>query len=121
MHLKNLALLKTAEEGADHFASVRFAPAYDAVTTRVFPRLEHDRMALKLNGRDDNLSPEDFEILARTIELPARWAAQCMSTMARSISDAVGTLVLPEGYRLAGDRILDRLRDIVNGRLGPFI
>ena len=31
------------------------APVYDAVTTRVFPHLEHDRMALKLNGRDDKL------------------------------------------------------------------
>jgi hypothetical protein len=32
------------------FSSIRMAPLYDAVTTRVFPRLKHDHMALKLNG-----------------------------------------------------------------------
>ena len=36
------------------------APLYDAVTTRVFPRLERDRMALKLNGKDDNLTAPIF-------------------------------------------------------------
>ena len=51
MHLKNLALLKIASPGAATFQSVRIAPLYDAVTTRVFPGLEHDRTALKLNAR----------------------------------------------------------------------
>jgi serine/threonine-protein kinase HipA len=55
MHLKNLAILKTAEPGDEQFRSVRMAPLYDAVTTRVFPRLQRDRMALKLNGKDDRL------------------------------------------------------------------
>ncbi|QCL97837.1 type II toxin-antitoxin system HipA family toxin [Agrobacterium tumefaciens] len=121
MHLKNLALLKIAEEDGSHFTSVRFAPVYDAVTTRVFPRLEHDRMALKLNGRDDRLSPDDFEILARTIELPARVAAETMTMTARAISNAIGTLVLPESYRLQGDRVLDRIREIASARVAPFI
>lgn len=35
MHLKNLALLKIAEPEAKAFTSVRFAPLYDVVTTRV--------------------------------------------------------------------------------------
>jgi serine/threonine-protein kinase HipA len=39
MHLKNLALLKVADVGDKTFTSVRFAPLYDAVTTRVFPGL----------------------------------------------------------------------------------
>ena len=37
IHLKNLALLNIAEAGAKTCTSVRFAPLYDAVTTRVFP------------------------------------------------------------------------------------
>jgi serine/threonine-protein kinase HipA len=37
-------------------SSIRMAPLYDAVTTRVFPRLKHDHMALKLNGEDDRLN-----------------------------------------------------------------
>lgn len=40
--------------------TVRLAPLYDSVTTRVFPGLAGDRMALKLNGRDDRLTPVDF-------------------------------------------------------------
>jgi hypothetical protein len=31
MHMKNLALLKTADAGAKAFTTVRFAPLYDAV------------------------------------------------------------------------------------------
>ena len=37
MLLKNLALLKIAKVGHRHFQSVRMAPLYDAVTTRVLP------------------------------------------------------------------------------------
>ncbi len=64
MHLKNIALLKIAEPGDKQFRSVRMAPLYDAVTTRVFPRLKHDRLALRLNGKDDNLRRADFRALA---------------------------------------------------------
>ena len=39
MHLKNVALLRTADAGAKAFTSVRLAPLYDTVTTRVFPGL----------------------------------------------------------------------------------
>ena len=44
----------------------RNSPAliYDAVTTRVFPKLKHDRLALKLNGKDDNLRRADSAELA---------------------------------------------------------
>ena len=45
MHLKNMAVLRTAASGETTFSSVRLAPLYDAVTTRVLPRPEYDRMA----------------------------------------------------------------------------
>jgi hypothetical protein len=51
MHLKKLAVLKAADAGAKTFTAVRFAPLYDAVTTRVFPGLAGDRMALKPTAR----------------------------------------------------------------------
>ena len=51
MHLKNMALLKIAEPGDRQFRTVRMAPLYDAVTTRVFPKLKHYRLALKLTAR----------------------------------------------------------------------
>ena len=50
MHLKNMAVLKIAAPGEKQFRSVQMAPLYDAVTTRIFPTLKHDRMALTLNG-----------------------------------------------------------------------
>ena len=121
MHLKNLALLKTAEAGSDHFCSVRFAPVYDTVTTRIFPGLEHDRMALKLNGRDDRLGIDDFSVLARTMELPARWATEAMTSMARKLADGAVALELPEEYLVLGGRMLDRVRGLIAERTQPFI
>lgn len=51
MHLKNLALLKVTGPRSRQVGSVRVAPLYDAVTTRVFPEPSGDRMAFKLEGR----------------------------------------------------------------------
>ena len=34
------------------------------MTTRVFPNLKHDRIALELNGKNDNLCRADFRALA---------------------------------------------------------
>jgi serine/threonine-protein kinase HipA len=121
MHLKNLALLKVADAGAERFTSVRFAPIYDAVTTKVFPRLENDRLALKLNGKDDRITPDDFLALARTIELPQTRASLLMATCARHIVNAVRILALPAPFDQAGGRVLDRVRRIVEERAEPFV
>ncbi|MEQ1514853.1 MAG: HipA domain-containing protein [Usitatibacteraceae bacterium] len=95
MHLKNLALLKIAEPNAKAFTSVRFAPLYDAVTTRVFPGLGGDRMALKLNGKDDRLTRGDFMTLARTIGLPQGDAETAIAELTGGLAQAVGTVRLP--------------------------
>lgn len=121
MHLKNLALLRIADAGAALFASVRFAPVYDVVTTRVFPGLENDRMALKLNGRDDRLAPDDFLALARTIEIPQARASVLMATCARRLVDAMPILALPAALSGTGDRLFDRIRKVVSERAGPFL
>src|SRR3546814_14572671 len=92
MHLNNLAMLKTAAPGAKAFTSVRFAPLYDAVTTRVFPGLGGDRMALKLNGKDDRLTRQDFLALARTIGLTVGDAEVAMSELAGRLSGRAKTL-----------------------------
>jgi len=95
MHLKNLAMLKTAEAGARTFTTVRFAPLYDAVTTRVFPGLGADRMALKLNGKDDRLTRQDFLALARTIGLTVGDAEAAINEIADRLARCVQTLSLP--------------------------
>ena len=111
MHLKNLAMLKTAAPGAKAFTSVRFAPLYDAVTTRVFPGLGGDRMALKLNGKDDRLTRQDFLALARTIGLTVGDAEVAMSELAGRLSGRAKTLCLPafageaEAARFAHDKV----------------
>ncbi len=112
MHLKNLAMLKTAEPGAKAFTEVRFAPLYDAVTTRVFPGLGGDRMALKLNGKDDRLTRQDFLTLARTIGLTADDAETAIGELAGRLSERAKTLRLPafageaEAARSARDRVI---------------
>lgn len=95
MHLKNLALLKIAEPNAKAFTSVRFAPLYDAVTTRVFPGLGGDRMALKLGGKDDRLTRRDFMTLARTIGLAQGDAETAIAELTGSLAQAVETIRLP--------------------------
>ena len=71
LHLKNLALLKTTLPGSESFETVKLAPLYDAVTTKVFPQLENDRMALALSGKDDRLKRADFQRLGATSGLSA--------------------------------------------------
>ena len=96
MHLKNMALLKIAEPHSDTFRSVRLAPLYDAVTTRVFPRLAGDRMALKLNGKDDRLRRADFKVLAATAGVPAAQADATIDEMVHRVKDATGAVALPD-------------------------
>lgn len=95
MHLKNVAIIKTADAGAKSFTAVRFAPVYDAVTTRVFPGLAGDRMALKLNGKDDRLTRQDFLSLARTIGLTVEDAEAGIDALAARITERLTTLQLP--------------------------
>lgn len=121
LHLKNMALLKIAEPGDALFSAVRFAPVYDAVTTRVFPGFHQDRMALTLAGKDDRLDPADFMTLARTIDLPLGRAGLLMADCARRLFDAAGVVALPPEFGNTGDRILDRIRAIIRERADPFL
>jgi serine/threonine-protein kinase HipA len=112
MHLKNLAMLKTVASGAKVFTSVRFAPLYDAVTTRVFPGLAGDRMALKLNGKDNRLGQQDFLALARTIGLTTGRAEAALVKLPSRLAERTSTLHLPEfasrpeTARIARDKVI---------------
>lgn len=122
MHLKNLALIKTATPGERRFDSVRFAPLYDAVTTRVFPGLSGDRMALKLTGKDDRLTPRDFLALARTIELPIARAEEAIASISAALRDAAAAIALPDMARdrESGRTAIERVKGIVVERIGAF-
>jgi serine/threonine-protein kinase HipA len=118
MHLKNLAMLKTADAGAKTFTTVRFAPLYDAVTTRVFPGLGVDRMALKLNGKDDRLTRQDFLALARTIGLTAGDAEAAMNQISDRLAKHIQTLSLPAfaGQSEAARGVQDKMIGLIEAR-----
>ena len=121
VHLKNMAMLKISEPGETRFGSVRMAPLYDAVTTRVFPRLERDRMALKLNGKDDNLRRADFRILATTAGIRSSDADQIIDSTIERLKDAIDRVVVPSSLILNKEaaamatRMLEICRDRLNG------
>ena len=121
MHLKNLALIKTAARGEAVFRSVRLAPVYDALTTRVFPGLEHDRMALKLGGKDERLRRADFMAFASLAGLRATDASSVIDDVLQRLSAALGavnvsdSLELDEGARASVARTLDLCRARVGG------
>jgi serine/threonine-protein kinase HipA len=102
MHLKNMAVLKIAAPGARTFTSVRMAPLYDAVTTRVFPSLQHDHMALKLSGKDERLKRADFRRFAATVGIPVASADQAMDELTAGIAGFDIARTLDE--RLTGSR-----------------
>ena len=122
MHLKNLALLKITVPGEKQFRTVRIAPLYDAVTTRVFPRLEHDRMALKLNGKDDRLGRADFLKLASTIGLRAGDAESVIDGTIQQLRQAVDDALLPElaTHQVEAKQIAERMLGICRSQIDSF-
>jgi len=121
MHLKNLALLKIAEPGSDRFDSVRVAPLYDAVTTRVFPRLERDRMALKLNGKDDRLRRADFRAFAGTAGIRASDADAAVDGLLAGLRTALDKVEIPAAVPASSTgAAAARMRALIGERLDAF-
>jgi serine/threonine-protein kinase HipA len=122
MHLKNMAVLKLTQPGADMFQSIRMSPLYDAVTTRVFPTLKRDRMALKLNGKDDRLGRKDFRMLARTIGLSAAEGDAAINDVLARLAKAVDTIAVPDLARqpAAGSKMVDEMLQLARDRIEAF-
>jgi serine/threonine-protein kinase HipA len=122
MHLKNMALLKTADPGSETFRTVRVAPLYDAVTTRVFPRLEKDRMALKVNGKDERLRRADFRAMADIAGLQAAPADAAIDEMLERLTAALKFVALPKGlaYAAEGEAAVARMIVLCRDRAESF-
>ena len=122
MHLKNMAVLKIAEPGEAGFRSVRLAPVYDTLTTRVSPRLEHDRMALKLNGKDERLKRADFLAVAATAGLRMADANAAIDDVLERMGAAVAAITLPQipGCGPSGEAAAARALDICRERIVRF-
>jgi serine/threonine-protein kinase HipA len=87
MHLKNIALLKIADANAPSFKSVRLAPIYGTVTTRLYPGHDLDRVSLKVNDKQSDLKYRDFIALARRIGIPEDIATSEMAEMPARLAD----------------------------------
>lgn len=122
MHLKNMALLKTASKGDAVFASVRLAPVYDALSTRVFPGLEHDRMALKLGGKDERLRRADFMALASLAGLRAADAHAAIDDVLQRLPAALDAIALPAALELdeGAKATVARTLDLCRARVAAF-
>ncbi|MDL2407936.1 HipA domain-containing protein [Rhizobium calliandrae] len=122
MHLKNMAVLKIAEPRRRDFGSVRMAPLYDAVTTRVFPNLQSDHMALKISDKDERLKRADFRRFAATAGIPAAAADTAMDELAVALAHGLDALALPPPLAdgSIGAERAAQMRDIVRERLATF-
>ncbi|MEO8599684.1 MAG: type II toxin-antitoxin system HipA family toxin, partial [bacterium] len=92
------------------------------VSTRVFPRLERDRMALKLNGKDDRLHRADFRTLASTAGLRAVDADAAIDDMIKRMQQAVDMIALPKlpNYGPEGEAMAAKMLDICRTRIESF-
>lgn len=122
MHLKNMALLKTAQQGEPVFRAVRFAPVYDALTTRVFPGLEHDRMALKLGGKDERLKRADFVAVAALAGLRAGDANAAIDDLIGRLAAAIDGIALPPACArgAASEAVVGKTLDLCRERVASF-
>ena len=95
---------------------------YDAVPTRVFPNLAHDRMALKLNGKDNNLRRADFKTLATTARLKTTAADELFDELCAEMKEAVDGVTLPalasSGQK--GKEAADQALEIIRQRLADL-
>lgn len=122
MHLKNMAMLKTAQEGAATFRHVRLAPVYDTLTTRVFPGLQHDAMALKVNGKAQRLRRADFLALAAIADLRAGDAKAAIDEMLASMTAALDQFALPPSLQAdaAALALSERVLQVTRERVRDF-
>jgi serine/threonine-protein kinase HipA len=98
------------------------APLYDAVTTRVFPNLQSDRMALKISGKDERLKRADFRRFAATAGIPAAAADTAMDELAAALARGLDNLALPDPLTdgSVGAERAAQMREIVRARLASF-
>ncbi|CUX70394.1 HipA domain protein (fragment) [Agrobacterium sp. NCPPB 925] len=97
------------------------APLYDAVTTWVFPNLQHHRMALKISGKDERLKRADFKRFAATAGIPAA-ADTAMDELRAALARGLEQPALPPPLTdgSVGAERATQMREIVGERLNSF-
>lgn len=98
MHLKNFALLTNADN------DIILSPAFDLVSTKVAMPEDKEEMALTINGRKRKLKKNDFDLLAKSLNIPQRSIENSYKKIAGKIFDAYHWLsisFLPETMKKA--------------------
>jgi serine/threonine-protein kinase HipA len=122
MHLKNIAVLKTALPGQKAFQSIRMAPIYDLVSTVVFPNLKNDTMAIKLNGKANRIKRRDFMTVAATMGLRATDAENLIEETLIKLKQALPGTALPDGidYPDQAKNLIEEMLQICAARIEEF-
>jgi serine/threonine-protein kinase HipA len=107
MHLKNFSLYETP-------AGMRLSPAYDLVSTALVLPKDTEESALTLNGKKAHLKKEDFEALAKSLEIPQA-ASRKIFVKFQGLQEKMDKAVL--GSWLSGE-MRDRLAGIIEQRMG---
>lgn len=109
LHAKNVSLVKT-ESG-----TVELTPGYDLLSTLPYADLD-TRMAMSMDGRDDNFSSRNFEEFGERWEVPV----EVVRKMTREVVDAVSAelpLLNDIGFE---DKQMARLESVITRRLEKF-
>ncbi len=85
MHRKNLSVLKTVDGSDFAAASVRFAPAYDIVSTVVYKHSE--RMMLPLDGKKEGLSDKTWEYFGKILGMDDSAACDRATILMKRIAE----------------------------------
>jgi hypothetical protein len=129
LHAKNLSALfscapKQGLQGGRGFTAwdMQIAPAYDTVCTRALPGFGNDRMALKIEGKDDGLSPALWERFGNMVGIShggdraSRIAGQVANGFAAFAKVHPAALGLDGVYGQSVSRLLDRAADVTRER-----
>jgi serine/threonine-protein kinase HipA len=115
-HAKNLSLLARVDK------SVRLAPLYDLMCTRIYPGLSGD-FAFQIGGeaRPGSISRTHVEALAREIKMRPAFVLGVARQVGEQVLEAAPQALvelqpdLPHSAAILGERVVDRVREITRG------
>jgi len=103
MHLKNFALLTTENN------EVVFSPAYDLLCTRLAMPEDKEEMALTINAKKRKLKRSDFDMLARSLNIPEKAISNSYQKFTGKIKEAkkwIDISFLPKKMKAEYNRVI---------------
>ena len=99
-----------------------FLPSVGVLDCRKQPGLGHDRMALKLNGKDERLKRSDFLSVSAIAGLRASDTNAAIDDVLARLRVAVAAITLPHlsNYGLSGEAAVSQTLDICRDRIDSF-